>query len=401
MKNKMIVASVALAGVSSLPQYVFASDYEDMQRQIQSLQTEMEKMKALQGKGDVSSSSRKVNLEISGHINRALQYMDDGSATSTNVVDSDASATRLRAIATAQLNDEVTFGGAIEVQLESNSTAKVNQLNDEKGDGTQNFTDRRAEIFVEHALLGKLWLGQGWTASDNTSELDFSDTWLASSAYAGTAAGVLFRDADGTLDTIQLWDLTDDLDGLGRQDRVRYDTPTLGGVSFATSYVQGGAWDAAVRYAWEGSGIKLNAALAYADASGRDSADWDNNVNGSVAVELNSGFNALVSLGTQDMKSGSDRANAGADPFHFYTKVGYKTDSMSSLGQTAFSIDYRLGEDQQQANDELTGFGIQAVQSIRDYGTDIYAGLNQYQRDMAGRDFDDVTVAVIGARVKF
>lgn len=400
MKNKMIIATVALAGASTLPQMAMASEYEDLQQEISTLKSEMQKLQAKQNTGTVKSHSRKTSFEISGQVNRALQFVDDGSDTYLNSVDNDNSSTRLRAIVEAEVSKELVVGGAIEVQLESNSTAKVNQLNEESGDGTQSFTDRRAEVYLDHDRYGKLWLGQGWTASDGTSENDLSGTSVASGSYNGGAAGVLFRNADGSLDSTALGKLTSNLDGLGRNDRIRYDTPSLGGFALATSAVQGGAWDLAARYGYKDSNMKVKAALAFADQSSKASSDVDNQVNGSVAVLLNNGWNGMVSYGTQDLKAGSSRAAANADPSHFYTKLGYQT-SLNNLGKTAFSVDYRLSEAQQQAGEEVEGYGVQVVQKVQQYGTEVFFSLNQFERSAQGKDYDDVTVALVGARVKF
>lgn len=400
MKNKMIIATVALTGASTLPQVAVASEYGDLQREMSVLKSEMQQLQGKQKAGTVSSHSKKVNFEISGQVNRALQFVDDGSDTYLNSVDNDNSSTRLRTIVEAEMSKDLTLGGAIEVQLESNSTAKVNQLNEESGDGTQSFTDRRAEVYLDHDRYGKLWLGQGWTASDGTSESDLSGTGVASGSYNGGAAGVLFRHSGGALDTTKLGKLTSNLDGLGRNDRIRYDTPTLGGFAFATSAVQGGAWDVAARYGFKDSNMKVKAALGYADQSSKDSSDIDNQVSSSVAVLFNNGWNGMVSYATQDLKAGSSRAIANADPSHVYTKLGYQT-TLNDLGKTAFSVDYRLSEEQQRAGEEVEGYGVQVVQKVQQYGAEVFVSLNQYERSAQGQNYDDVTVALVGARVKF
>ncbi|WP_027858164.1 porin [Marinobacterium jannaschii] len=404
MKNKFVVTSIAIAvsSVLSSAAYAAGSAQQDIQREISQLKMEMEQLKASQGKGTAAKNTgpKKTHVEISGHINRAVQYLSDGSDSSVNSVDNDNSATRLRVIAEKTLNNDLMVGGALEVQLESNSTASINQNNEESGDGSQSFSDRRAEVYVRHENLGKLWLGQGWTASDGTAENDLSNTWLASGAYVGGAAGALFRRSDGVLDTDKIGSLGANLDGLGRTDRIRYDTPFFGGLGFATSTTQGGAWDVAARYGLTNEDLKLRASLGYADASGNDDKDWDSTTSGSVAVKLANGLNGSVSISSRSVKAGSALAAAGADPKHFYTKLGYQT-NLVPYGKTSFSVDYRKNQDMLRANDELTGYGIQAVQSIAEYDTDVYFGVNRYERNRAGVDYEPVTVALLGARVKF
>jgi len=129
------------------------------------------------------------------------------------------------------------------MQAESNSTFNMNQLNSENsgGSGTATFTERRLEVILKHKELGQIMLGQGWSASDGTAESDLSDTWLAASSYQGNSAGFFFRDKsgniasdaanDGTSDSVYY--LADSFDGLGRTDRIRYDTPSFGGLTLA------------------------------------------------------------------------------------------------------------------------------------------------------------------------
>jgi len=40
--------------------------------------------------------------------------------------------------------------------------------------GPNNFTERKLEIYFDSKRLGRLWLGQGDTASNGTSEVDLS-----------------------------------------------------------------------------------------------------------------------------------------------------------------------------------------------------------------------------------
>src|SRR6202790_3689493 len=59
--------------------------------------------------------------------------------------------------------------------------------------------------------------------------------------------------------------------GLGRDARIRYDTPVLEGLQFSTSYVDGGSYDAALRLgrSFDG-GFRVIAAAAGAGATHRN-----------------------------------------------------------------------------------------------------------------------------------
>ncbi|OMH31792.1 hypothetical protein [Motiliproteus sp. MSK22-1] len=409
MKKRAISLAIALAGSVVSGQTVLANEVGDLKIQIDELQKRLEMVEQADEKV-VKSKKKGVTVQISGQVNRGIQLADDGVENYTNFVDSDNSSTRVRFIADAPLTDALSLGAAIEMQVESNSTFNMNQTNSESssGSGTASFTERRLEVMLTHKDLGKLWLGQGWSASDGTAESDLSGTALAASSFQGHAAGFYFRDAagnvasddagDGTIDSVYY--LGDSFDGLSRTDRLRYDTPSFGGFSLATSLAQGDRWDLAARYNGKVGGSKISASLGYADAESNDSSGYDSSLSGSVSVLFPSGFNVTLASSSKDLREGSALANNNADPQFYYTKLGYQAD-LFSIGKTSFSVDYVLGDEQQEAGEEMKGYGFQAVQKIQQYGTELYFALSRYDRESMDTEYQSLTVGMLGARVKF
>ncbi len=123
----------------------------------------------------VASGEERVSLTLSGQVNRGLLWADDGGTSELFNVDNDNSSTRIRAAGLANVTDDLGLGAAIEVQFESNSTASVNQTNS-TGVGPNTFTERKLEWYLDSKRFGRLWMGQGSTASDGASESDLSDT---------------------------------------------------------------------------------------------------------------------------------------------------------------------------------------------------------------------------------
>ncbi len=339
----------------------------------------------------VTSGNNKVRLNISGQINRGVLVMDDGDNTDTFHVDNDASSSRIRLIGEADLSDTLTVGTAIEVELASDSTASVNQI-DKSGVGSGTFSERRVEFYFTDANWGKLWVGQGWTASEDTSEYDLSGTALAGySSTADMAGGLLFRNSDGSLSATNVGSVFLNFDGLGRRDRLRYDTPNLNGVTLSVSAVEGDAWDAAITYAAKYSYAQVVAALAYSDP--QDLASHDSRVNGSVSVLFNSGFNVTLAAGEDD-------AGTSADPNFYYAKLGYQA-NLNRMGLTAFSVDYHHTDEIGVSMDEGKSYGLQLVQNFDDWSTEGYVGLRTYELERSGGSFQDLDVLLMGGRVKF
>lgn len=337
---------------------------------------------------EVDSGNDKVKLSISGQVNRGVLYADDGTETGIMHVDNDNSSTRFRLIGSGKYDDEITVGTQIEVQIESDSTANINIDGTNTG-GAAGFTERKLELFFDHTRFGRLWLGQGDTASNGTSEVDLSGTGVI--GYSGVADMAGGIDFGGLGSGTEVGDVFSNFDGLSRDDRIRYDTPSFSGVKLSASSAEGNKHDAAVRFSGDvGGGLRLAAAAAWAK-----SATFDSQINGSVSLLHDSGFNVTAAGGRRTLR---DPARI-EDPVFYYAKLGYLW--KGGIGDTAFAVDYELANDVAADDDEATSFGLFVVQKVDSIATDLYIGVRNYQLDRPGTNFDDIRAVMAGARIKF
>ena len=340
----------------------------------------------------VIAGEKNVSLELSGQLNRGLLITNDGDSTDVFNVDNDNSSSRFRLVGIYK-NHNFSVGSRIEVQVESNSTSDVNQ-NNKRDDDSDFFGLRKAELWFD-TPFGQLWVGQGSTASDGTAEMDLSGTAVVTySAINELAGGILFYDdtANALTDT-DVGSVFANFDGLSRDDRIGYDTPTFAGFKLSGSWVTDDRWDLAARYAREFGVIKLAAAMSYA----KGKSVFDSQVAGSLSALHTSGLNATFAGAIRDIDSDDDR-----DPYYIYCKLGY-TQKLVSFGQTSFSIDYYYGEDIAAVKDESQSIGFGFVQEIDAFATALYLGLRNYdlERDDAGLDLHNIFAVLTGARVKF
>ena len=341
----------------------------------------------------VLSGASNVHLSLSGQVNRGVLFVDDGNQTEILHVDNDNSSTRFRMIGSADYNEDISIGSVIEVQFESNSTANINIDGTTTG-GNNSFTERKLELYFDHKRFGRLWLGQGDTASNGSSEVDLSGTGVI--GYSGVtdmAGGIEFQDAGVAGPNIG--SVLSNFDGLSRDDRIRYDTPKFGGFQLSVSQADSRKSDVAARFSGDiGAGLKVAAAVAYAV-----NGDVDSQINGSLSVRHSSGFNVTGAAGVRDLQVGA--VNSTRDPFFWYVKVGYIWGG--GIGNTAFAIDYIQADevDSGSVEDEATSYGAFVVQAVDKIGTELYLGARQYQLDRVGFNYDDVTAVMAGARVKF
>ncbi|OEU60491.1 MAG: hypothetical protein BBJ57_08640 [Desulfobacterales bacterium PC51MH44] len=351
-----------------------------------------------------------VDFKISGQINRAVLWGDNGNDDDVKFVDNDNSSTRFRFTGSNEFNEVWKVGIVWENQMESNSSADTSLNGDGEGEidigtnsdaGDITFTERKMEFYVEHAKLGKISLGQGDTASNSTAEVDLSGTDVVNySSIADMTGGFTFRDDDDNVildsgDSFTfIGNAFSNFDGLSRRDRIRYDTPTFYGFSGATSYMNGQTYDFALRSAheWENFG-KLAAAIAY--IPGNNQRDEYSQFNGSISFLHNSGLNLTFSHGTRDFD-----VRASDDAKNYYGKLGYKFDKW------AFSVDYTYSENVDQDDDEATSIGAAAVwniwESVQFYGSYRWHDLDRGTLNAANTgDPEDINAVMIGGRVKF
>src|ERR1700730_5371773 len=147
-------------------------------------------------------------------------------------------------------------------------------------------TIRQAELFVAGLDWGDARLGFGSTASYLTNEFDLSGTFVGhyvgiaeqdggfafrqkgAAMVPGGPGGKLVLSPDGAFGPA-VGSVFNNFGGLGRDDRIRYDTPVWEGLQFATSYVDGGSFDAALRAGRSIGEFRIIAAVAGADATHR------------------------------------------------------------------------------------------------------------------------------------
>jgi hypothetical protein len=350
-----------------------------------------------------------IALKVGGQVNRAALYGDNGVVEDIFFVDNDNSSTRVRFRAIGNIDCEWSIGAQIEVQFESNSSASI-RFEQEGDPGPNNFTERKLEWWVDSETFGRVWLGQGDMASNGTSEVDLSATDVI--AYSGVedmAGGLEFENG------IRIRTVSDNLDGLSRQDRIRYDSPTLAGFRVSSSYDDRDRWDIALRYAGDFGALKVAAAVAYSEDAANSEEDY--RVNGSASVlHVPSGLNLTFAAGeAQNVEGGRQGAFDQRDPYFLYGKIGLIT-HLFDFGHTAFAADYQFARHHDATDDEFQAYGFFVVQEIEHVGTEFYAGVRIHDLEAAGpvvtaggtnfavtptADPDALFTAMFGARVKF
>jgi len=347
------------------------------------------------------------SVTISGQVNKAVLYFDDGKTERAAVVDNDNSGTRFRILGSGKVNEAVSVGTAIEVEFQDNaannySIGDASASNGGTGTdafGQSTFNQRRAEAYIKHKQFGKISIGQGPTASDGTAETSLSGAGMAA------GGGVNFNDAgqsirtsnqaDNVFGTTTWGDKMTNLDGLSRSDRVRYDSPTFAGFQVSGSALSGGAGDVALRYGGKFGGVAVKAAASYVNRASQ-STTVDSQWVISAAAEHESGINVRGQFGKTD-----NSAALRDDGQIWAVGLGYDA-SLTSMGTTSFAVGYLVNEDIAVNGDEVTMVDFGIVQHIKDAGTELYAAVTLLEFDDATTtSFEDATSIIAGTRIKF
>ena len=330
------------------------------------------------------SPANAVDFGISGQINRAMMYVDDGSTGKWFFVDNENSSTRFRFTGSNEFENSWKVGIVWEVEMQSNASNEVSMDVNDTSD--VNFRERKMEFWVSQ-VYGKAWLGQGDMASNSTSEVDLSGTTVAAySSMADVAGGFEFQD-NGAGIGVTVGGSRANFDGLSRRDRLRYDTPTFAGFKGSASVASESRWDAALRYSGDFGWGKLAAAGAYADY-GTSSDTRDAIISSSASLLLPMGLNFTVSYAKRDQDN--------TDPWNLFGKLGYQF-----LEKHAASIQYGRTENLSAKDDKGDTFSLAYVFSPWK-SVEFYANYTVHMLDLdVGSDPDDINVGFFGGRVKF
>jgi predicted porin len=344
-----------------------------------------------------------VKYKLSGQINRAAVYDDDGQQSDVQFIDNLSSGTRWRLTGDEDIGNGMKVGFNWEWQNSSNAAGAPIK----SGDTGDSQSMRKAEVWFSGSW-GKVSLGQGDGAGNGTTEVDLSDTWNV--AYVGRSSfgsAIAWRSGNGgTFAGITHGSTFSHWDAFSRYDRIRYDTPALGPVTLAVSAGQANRYEGAVRWSQGLGGGQISAAAFY----GHQNSVTKNRYGGSVAYLFSFG----TSLQAEYSENEADINNATKSK-NWYVKVGHK------WGNNAVSIGYGESKDASQGIStalQAAGFGTGVKDSGFNIGfnhnipkakVDLYAGVAWNTLDLpsgvtgsgGGSGVEDIYTVTVGTKLKF
>jgi hypothetical protein len=229
--------------------------------------------------------NRKVSLEVSGHVNQAILFWDDGAEQNAYVVTNDNSRTRFRFKGKGKIDKDLEAGYQLEIGMRTANSKRFNQFNDEGDDfaGDVGFDIRDSYWYLKSKTYGAGSVGRQATATDAITEINQTQTadFSKYSDVEDTGLGLLLRSAvngeltnsgvGSTGQTGLTWRRLigdgGDQPGEGerRYDGAKYTSPELGGFTAQAFWGEDDFWDVALRYSGELSGFKITAGVGYGE----------------------------------------------------------------------------------------------------------------------------------------
>ena len=351
--------------------------------------------------GGTAVQAQNLTVQLYGQVNRALMFVDDDTQSKWFHVDGQPSSTRFGIQGTSQIAPGLRAGARIETEMKSNPSNVVTFGNPSEGavGGNVLFAERWLDASLEGAW-GRINIGQGSGAADDASTIDLSGTAIANGVCICDWAGnVPFRvgGVPVVLGGVNIGPnaVIDNLDFESRYDRAMYTTPTFGGFRAQVGAGQrddaGEATEASLWYSGKFMG-EIQAAIGWSTVN--LAPNDRETIGGSVSWLHTSGFNITGAYTKRELP-----ATGSEDATHYYVKLGYKT------GAHALSVGYYVGEDQTQViaggvvvatSGEAKAYSAAYVWNpIR--WAEFYAAYIMYDVE----DADDMTVAVLGTRIRF
>ena len=237
----------------------------------------------------VRKGNRVVSLTLSGHVDRAILWYNDGSTQGTRSVDNVNSTSRFRLQGSAKIAPNWSMGYYLEVELVTSGSFGTDQIESRRvlptqvgvaqanGEGNSPLTMglRQSHWYVKNDQLGTVSVGRLNSALKDGAGVELGNVAIIANSDLRINGGEMFTRTSGksdrgglnaaglgslsTLRWTSLVPIGDDY----RYDGARYDSPTLLGFTLTLSAADNTRYDAALRYAGEFSGLRLAGFAGY------------------------------------------------------------------------------------------------------------------------------------------
>jgi predicted porin len=415
------LAAVLLVSVGAAP--AFAADLGgDCCADLEERVAELEATTARKG-------NRKVSLTVSGWVNQAVFFWDDGQESNAYVGTNDLEQDRFRFVGEAEIAKGWSAGYIVEIGLWGANSSQFSQ--DALGGAANNtLTTRKTAWFIKSKDYGKVTVGRFDTATyhliDNVDTLltrnvsDFEAGVVGLGAFKTRIQGIPGPATGPTWSSILggFQKASPGQDGL--RSIVRYDTPTLAGFTATAAWGEDDLWDVALNYRNTIGDFLINGSIGYGEstdnvtnkgqctaAESTGSCQWWGA--GALVQHVPTGIYVYGGYGSTkiDLAAGAvgdDESNA------WYVQSGIER-KWIPLGKTNVFGEYRkndtgLTTNALSSDTEFWAAGV--AQNIENAELTLYAVYRHYEGDFEGRgafaghnELEDFDLVITGGKLNF
>jgi predicted porin len=356
--------------------------------------------------------NRVVSLQVYGQVNKALMIWDDGIQSDAYVVDNVLSSSRFGFVGKGRMMPGWIAGYNMEFEILDARADMVYQDDDGTDPNADDYVTsghdgglllRQNYWYIESERLGRLSVGHQSTAADGANEvvlagsLRTADVLIANNFYV--------RDTDGNVNNGTLANWASDLDG-GRNDVIRYDSPSIFGFILSASWGDNDYADVALRFKREFNSIRVAAAISYQWDTQANNGDFET-VGGSVSVmHVPTGIYAAFAAGSRDYEVATTE-----DVSFWYVQAGIER-KLLPYGATTIYGEYGSYDDfavssghiPNATSSEATRWGVGLNQKIDSVAMDVYANATFWDFDHNSTtelNQEGLTTILIGSRIQF
>ena len=367
--------------------------------------------------------NRKVSLTISGWVNEAVFFWDDGRESNVYVATNSLEQSRFKFAGEAKITDGWSAGYVIEIGVWGSAYKGVDASTDDGKDNgvTNGLLVRKSNWFIKSKDLGKFTVGLDGTATYHL--LDDANTTVTRN-YADAEAAAVALASFKEVNTGNKW--TDMMGGFngatpgqsGRRNVVRYDSPTIAGFVLTAAWGEDDMWDMALTYKGEVGDFKLTAKAGYGESTdpvtnkgrcavGTGDCQWWG-VAGTIQ-HAPTGIYVYAGYGADSIDLKASQAGEDDESNTWFVQGGIES-KLVAIGKTTFFGEYRhddVGISAKASSSDLNFWAAGVIQSIDNAAMDLYVIYRQAEGDVhltkgaAKTELEDFDVLMTGARIQF
>tara|TARA_B100000676_G_scaffold261025_1_gene271119 strand:- start:1236 stop:2408 length:1173 start_codon:yes stop_codon:yes gene_type:complete len=355
----------------------------------------------------MKNSKDQVSLKVTGQFSTEMHMVDDGFSTRVRHQDANYSSSRFRFIAGSKVNSNLKVKGVAEIAMNDARNAPSNaRATFNSGRSGNDLQTRKTEVIFTHNQMGRVYIGAGSAGADGVMNINTHGVYSSLPGFMGLiASSHQFKEDKDTLSGASVGGQFADLDFNSRQQRVRYDTPAVGGFMLTMSHSDRQTVEAAIRFSGKMFDSKVKAGIGTAQMSGEGEA-FDEMYGAQVSMAHKSGLGFTMGCGFQK-RAAKVTSSAGIqetdnDRSGCHTQ-GHLKRKFNSLGASTIVVEYDRKANMQSHGDVATGVGVNFHQKIDAAALEVWVKYSNYdlEREVGSASVEDIDIISLGTRMKF